>query len=423
MKNLLYLIILLFPIFLSAQENQGIHFQHKMNWESIRKLAKETNRYIFVDCYTTWCGPCKKMSSGIFTQPEVGDYFNSKFINVKVQMDKTANDDSITKSWYNDVVMIEKEYQINAYPTFLYFSPEGTLVHRIVGGTNDAQEFISWSANAFDPQKQYYTRMKEEIKAAKGDEKKLMGLLHESIKNYDKGHTNLILSELMAIWKNNPTPEIVTFVDSITMSSDDYGFTFLLKNIASVNKIKGVNYTEKKLSSIVISEALTPFYKVFFQSKDSVALPDWQEISKNISSKYPSIATSINEVFECQKYLIISSRNFYWTSYEKEILAYVNSHLQTLEGHQKNSFAFAVFKYSMEQKHLHDAIKWVLAAIDEGNNDHQIQATYANLLYKTGQNEKAQLIMKKLVDETDIYQKKHYQTIKDKMDRGEPTWK
>ena len=43
---------------------------------------------VFLDCYTTWCGPCRNMSENIFPQKAAGDYFNSKFINIKIDMEK-----------------------------------------------------------------------------------------------------------------------------------------------------------------------------------------------------------------------------------------------------------------------------------------------------------------------------------------------
>lgn len=39
-------------------------------------------------CYTSWCGPCKQMAQTTFVDPEVAVFFNEKFINVKVDMEK-----------------------------------------------------------------------------------------------------------------------------------------------------------------------------------------------------------------------------------------------------------------------------------------------------------------------------------------------
>jgi thioredoxin-related protein len=107
-----------------------------------RQKPKAENKYIIMDCFTTWCGPCKHMDKNVFPLKETGDFFNDKFINVKVQFDSTADDEEV-KSWKKDMKEIEKKYAINAYPTYLMFDPNGEVVHRAVGATPDAKGFIA----------------------------------------------------------------------------------------------------------------------------------------------------------------------------------------------------------------------------------------------------------------------------------------
>ena len=151
MKRVLYLLFLA-PLGLMAQD-KGVNFEHELSWKEVQAKAKAENKYIFIDCFTTWCGPCKYMAANVFPQQEVGDFFNAKFVRVKVQMDNTPGDADHIKSWYDDADKIAKDYSIMAYPTFLYFTPDGKLVHRVVGG-GEAKDFIARSANALDPSKQ-----------------------------------------------------------------------------------------------------------------------------------------------------------------------------------------------------------------------------------------------------------------------------
>ena len=76
-------------------------------------MAKTENKYIFVDCFTTWCGPCTYMSNNIFPMEEVGNFYNDKFINVAMQFDSTINDAENIKARYADAVFIFKEYKIS----------------------------------------------------------------------------------------------------------------------------------------------------------------------------------------------------------------------------------------------------------------------------------------------------------------------
>src|SRR5882724_7685125 len=95
--------------------------------------AKATQKYIFVDCYATWCGPCKTMDNKIYPLESIGEYFNDKFISLKVQMDTSRQDNDEVKNGYADAHDLKSQYQIGILPTFLFFSPEGKLVHRAFG--------------------------------------------------------------------------------------------------------------------------------------------------------------------------------------------------------------------------------------------------------------------------------------------------
>tara|TARA_R110002096_G_scaffold408842_2_gene608082 strand:+ start:2141 stop:2395 length:255 start_codon:yes stop_codon:yes gene_type:complete len=56
---------------------QGIDFS-KGNWKTIKEQAKEENKLIFVDAYTTWCGPCKIMDKNVFSDQKVGAFYNQE---------------------------------------------------------------------------------------------------------------------------------------------------------------------------------------------------------------------------------------------------------------------------------------------------------------------------------------------------------
>ena len=72
MKNLF--IVCVFVVFGSGVFGQGIKFIEGEKWDNVLRMAQEQNKYIFMDCYTSWCGPCKRwrkmfsrrMKSGIF---------------------------------------------------------------------------------------------------------------------------------------------------------------------------------------------------------------------------------------------------------------------------------------------------------------------------------------------------------------------
>jgi len=137
-------LLLIFSIAVTAQAADGIKFEKNLSWADIKAKAQKEHKMIFFDAYASWCGPCKYLESDVYTAPTVASYFNSNYINVKFDMEK------------GEGIQLATEFGIMAYPTLLFFSPEGKLVHKTVGAM-DAPEFISLGKDARDPAKQFYT--------------------------------------------------------------------------------------------------------------------------------------------------------------------------------------------------------------------------------------------------------------------------
>ena len=66
---------------------QGVEFRD-ISFAGALKAAKAENKTVFMDCYTSWCGPCKMMTNDIFPQEKVGKYMNENFVCVKYDMEK-----------------------------------------------------------------------------------------------------------------------------------------------------------------------------------------------------------------------------------------------------------------------------------------------------------------------------------------------
>lgn len=112
---------------LNAQE-KGVRFQ-ELTFQQALDKAKAENKLVFMDCYTSWCGPCKYMLNTVFVLPEMGKFFNNQFVNVKYDMEK------------GEGPRLRGKFRITSYPTFLIIRPDGTLQHRIVG-SRPAEDFL-----------------------------------------------------------------------------------------------------------------------------------------------------------------------------------------------------------------------------------------------------------------------------------------
>ncbi len=112
---------------------QGILFEETQDLKAALAKAKAENKLVFVDAYADWCAPCKMMEREIFTQKEVGDFFNTHFINLKLNVDK-----------YIDIA---EKYSVKALPTYLFLDSAGNMQH-IGKGLMGKEAFLELAANA-----------------------------------------------------------------------------------------------------------------------------------------------------------------------------------------------------------------------------------------------------------------------------------
>jgi len=117
MKNNKILLLLLLAFVLSSfgdttTTKKGINF-FKGSWEEALLKAKEENKFIFLDVYATWCGPCKKLKRTSFRDADVGTYYNKNFINVTIDGEK------------GEGLHLARRYGVTAYPTLLIVDPQG----------------------------------------------------------------------------------------------------------------------------------------------------------------------------------------------------------------------------------------------------------------------------------------------------------
>src|SRR6185503_2360812 len=70
----------------TPQAPRTIQWRH--DYAAARKEAQEKNLPIFLDFYTTWCGPCKRLEQETFPDPAVAELLSEKFICLKVDGDR-----------------------------------------------------------------------------------------------------------------------------------------------------------------------------------------------------------------------------------------------------------------------------------------------------------------------------------------------
>src|SRR5476649_2189868 len=104
----------------TPKTNDKIHFIENA-WSEALKQAAAQNKYIFVDAYASWCGPCKMLKNTTFKDAKVAAFYNKNFVNISIDMEKGVGP------------KLAAEWQMQAYPTLIIFNPQGKAVLGTVG--------------------------------------------------------------------------------------------------------------------------------------------------------------------------------------------------------------------------------------------------------------------------------------------------
>lgn len=361
----------------------GIHFAKGLDWKQIVAKARQDKKYILVDCFATWCGPCKKMDKEVYTLKEVGSYFNNEFIAVKAQMDTAANDDADTRAFYADAKSIRVQYHIQAYPTLLFFNSEGKLLDEFTGAT-DAESLLKFAKDAISPEKDYYRLLKEYNEGRRN--LTVMAFLANTAESLFQDHRQAkdIADEYMHVLNKDDwfTRENIQFFRTFTSKSTDPGFTFFYKNPGKINTVMNDDiYSQQVIQNILYKEYVAPELpgKGLFGPK-----PDWNKISSRIRAKYGKyyagrVITGARADF--------AARTKNWPEYTKNLCIYIEQYgPKSDEGGQFealyfNNNAWNLMIHTDDVKELQTALKWSLRAIAIDPVPDWMD-TYANILYK-----------------------------------------
>lgn len=115
----------------AQDKNEGVQFVEGKTFAEAVAQAKAEGKKVFLDCYTSWCGPCKMMTNTVFPQKVVGDYMNKEFVNIKIDMEK------------GEGPALAKHLKVRAYPTFVMFDGDGKEIGRMVGGIANGADFVT----------------------------------------------------------------------------------------------------------------------------------------------------------------------------------------------------------------------------------------------------------------------------------------
>ncbi len=239
-----------------------------------------------------------------------------------------------------------KKYEVSVYPTYLYFNPEGELVHRSVG-SKPLEMFIEDGKNALSPEKQFLSMKKKYENGERGE---------EFLYNY-----------AFALFNANADPKTVNEVAVAYLSTqkeDDY--------------ISEKNW--KVLNQLVTDINSAPF-KYLEANKDK------------FTAKYGEEDVDMKISYSKMEYY---SLNKQWNDYAKVVSGIADKYASD-DWQMLNGFAWTFYENISDKSMLKKAAKWAKKSISLDKNYYNTD-TYASLLYKLGKYDDALKYAKEAVE-------------------------
>ncbi|WP_161890951.1 thioredoxin family protein [Pontibacter russatus] len=421
MRTQLFVILFLVIEVAEAQNATGVKFEQGLSWAQVQEKAKQENKYIFVDVFTTWCGPCKLMDRDVFPRQKVGEFFNAYFISVKVQADTTEKDTEEVRKWHEAARALAKAYNISSYPTFLFFDPEGELVHRLNGGSPTGEEFIAKAEAALGG----YHRQKRQFQTGERDPAFLLGLIKSAQLMNDRETLPAVTNEYLATQQDLLTEENLRLISTATARTTDPGFAVLRDRADRADSVLGEGTSREIVRTVVFDELVFPHLKINGVKKDygggMVSYSgevnkdvDWEEIEKRLNLEFPDLAEEI---------MVTSKPMYYkWLQDWPAFVSSVSSYRSKIDKTRLNSYANDVFLFSEDPQSLRQALGWSRGTLVGDNKKNPLfLSTYANLLYKTGKKEEAIKVMEEAA-ELAGEGGGHLTEVIAKMKSGKETW-
>jgi thioredoxin-related protein len=401
-----------------------VHFEQGISWRQIQEKARKEQKYIFVDCYATWCGPCKLMDQQVYSDSAIGKFANPLFISVKVQMDSTKNDNESVRTWYANAHLLMADNKVTAFPTFLFFSPNGKLLHKYAG-YQEPMYFLRQMLNVEDPNLQEYVLL-ERFRKGELPNASVFDLIIGLQKASDNDAVKEVVQEYSHKYLLKLPNDLLFTKDNIGLmgkyleNSNDKVFELFYKNEDAIDIATYKGNADRIISRIIMKENIYPKLWSDVQKKNRLnSKPDWNIIYDLIEKKYNkhyAEETLINAKIEWYKQLKD------WQELIAAETEKIEKYAIDSSGHLISSWIEPVNTINYEYIFLHSADKsvlmkaatWAKMVVDNKPDDPDYIDTYANLLYKAGEKAKAlqwenkavtlkELWFKKIKEDGDLY--------------------
>lgn len=361
-----WILLLLLSCSLStALRADGIEF-FQGTWDEALAFAESEGKIIFVDAYTVWCGPCKRMAKNVFPLPEVGEYYNAHMVSVKLDMDKAPG-----KKW-------RQKYPVSAYPTLYYISPEGEVLLK-VKGAKQAADFLKLGKTAVS---KYDGSASYKKKYDAGDRS------YETIYNYvrtlNKANKSSlkIANDYLKTQNDLTTPENLRFLLEAAVQADSRIFTMMEEHKSALIKLVGKESYEEHVEKACIK---TVQRAIDYETPSLIADAE-AAMKRNIPDKAQAFSTKSHMEYAREmndEEVYLKNTKVYYKKYAQESPKLMSTLAKEI-----------MEEFPSNKELMGIAEKSAAGALDKDESLTNYYV-YATVMHRNGKNEKAVAVLEK----------------------------
>lgn len=369
MKKGLFLFLLCLSLGLSAQEAAtGMQFSEK-TFDELLAQAKEEDKLIFIDAYTTWCGPCKMMSAKVFPAERVGSVYNERFINAKFDMEK------------GEGLTLARKYRVRAYPTYLFVNGEGELMHKGLGYIPQ-DEFIALGQVAVSDQS--LGALTKRYETGDRDPDFLSSYASTLINVYEEPKANLVINSYLEAEDDWSDPGVLKLLVSSPGQPGGKRMNYLIENADAAMEAAGGQAYMSSVQMAMVQHKM--------KASGRRILPT----AEDMSAHYTKYAGPLRDRLKSHYAVFYAERSRNMQAYVEAAYTYYTKY-GSEDYEELNTIAWNFFENTDNPKYLLQALDWAKESV-------AINANYANLdtlawLYKkTGNEAKAREVAEMAIE-------------------------
>ena len=237
-----------------TSQAQGIAFENEVLFDKIKAKAKAQNKFIFVSLSASWCTTCHRMKNQVYTQKQLGDFFNQHFVSWQLDGER----DALAKDWV-------AEYELRVYPSFLFFDAQGVLKH-YAQGFQTVEQLLAIGQDALEDSTQWlpnYQRYKE------GEQdpvllRRLAYLAHR----YRHEQAETLLQAYLKTQSDWLKPEVQTAIFDLNTDTESLAFQFMVRHQDRF----ALRFGEEALQERLLAPALLELNAFMMQQEEEFSI-------------------------------------------------------------------------------------------------------------------------------------------------------